>query len=105
ARANGTVVTSATDDAVIATRNDAIRYAYENVVARPGPRPEAKRYAITYSPCSATGSAAPSHNSSRRPPKRGSGRPTACRASSGTNGIPSERRPFSASPQPNDTTP
>jgi hypothetical protein len=39
-------VTSAIDDAVIATRNEAIRYAYENVVARPVPSPDANRYAI-----------------------------------------------------------
>ena len=42
-RANGTVATSAADAAVTATRNAAIRYAYEKVVARPVPSPDANR--------------------------------------------------------------
>ena len=42
-RANGTVATSAADAAVTETRNAAIRYAYENVVARPVPSPDANR--------------------------------------------------------------
>ena len=46
-RANGTVATSAAEAAVTATRKAAIRYAYENVVARPGPRPDENLYPIT----------------------------------------------------------
>src|SRR4051794_18316256 len=59
-RANGAVVTSASEVAVSETKNAAIRYAYANVVCAPVATPDAKYEPMTNRPCRATGSVTPS---------------------------------------------